>query len=78
MEDKKSKRKIEGAQSDLAFEFDQLDLNHSDTARNEPPLQVFDKFFFLIIYINTIRKKKQMNTIQVLGSQFFLINRKVL
>ena len=45
MEDKKSTRKIEGAQSDLAFEFDQLDLNHSDKARKEPLLQVFDKFF---------------------------------
>ena len=78
MEDKKSKRKIEGAQSDLAFEFDQLDLNHSDTARNEPLLQVFDKFFFLIFHINTFRKKKQMKTSQFLGSQFFLINRKVL
>ena len=50
MKDKKSKRKMEGTQSDLAFEFDQLDLNHSDTARNEPPLQVFDKFFFNVLH----------------------------
>ena len=78
MKDKKRERKIEGAEDDLAFDFDQLDLNYTDRARNEPSVQVVDKLFFLMFYIDTFRKKKQINTSQVPGRQFFLINRKVL